>query len=216
MKTKSQYFKDIRDLLGEKYGTEMFDDSFLLSQINDAKTIMNYFKGGKWDWALTTLITPITTPISEITLPANYNTDMKVSYGTEELTATPLGYVVPANYQAFANEFTIKGNKIIFKELSSGNVYVEYYKKLDNLILAQDLSFPELPMDLDIAIINYAVGMGFRKKRQFNSAIEYLGDEANSKRYPNSFWTILRNYAENHILGKTRPNLSFRPNPLYA
>lgn len=219
-KTRTQYYKEIRDLLGEVYSTEMFSDSFILTQINNAKVIINYFKGGKWDWAITDppLIVPITSAISEYTLPADYLTDMKIAYGQAYNSSVPFRYVTPANYdntQASYDQFTIKGNKIKFRELNGGNLYLEYYKRLPDLISSQDIAFDNMPIDLELAIVNYAVGMGYRKKRQFGSANEFIGDEINSKKYPMSFWTVLKNYAENHIMSHSLANYGFRPNVMY-
>ncbi len=221
MKTKAQYINEARALLGEKYATEMFDDSFLITQGNNAKTIINYYKGGKWDWAAEELIVPITTAISEYTLPADYLADMIISYGDTKENATVLTYVVPGNYGDKAstyNSFTIKANKLKFKELTSGNLYLEYYKRLPDMTTASSSGFTEMPPELDEAIVSYMVGMGFKKKRQFASGADYLGvaDTRLSKRYPGSFWNTLMEYSANHLMGHTKTNTSKRPNPVYC
>lgn len=217
-RTRSVYISEARELLGEKYVTEMISDQFLVTQANNAVNIIDQYNGGKWDWAIVNLEIPITVATNSVPFPSDYNCDLIVSYGGSgnQLTAQPLVYVAPANYTGLPNQFTIESGNIIFPEVSSGSIYLKYFKRTTPLT-NNNVAYDSLPVDLEVAVINYMVGMGFKKKRLFASANEYMGIMSNNRpnQYPNSFYALLERYAKNHIMahGKTlfnkRPNLAY-------
>jgi hypothetical protein len=221
MKTKSQLFNDIRGLLGEVYSTELFNSSFLISNMNDAKNIINFFDGGKWQWAIENYSETLTTSTSELDLPSDYLSDMLIGYGSDSDNLTYLVYVDPTNWDsntASYNQFTIKSNKIYIPALSNTTLYIKYYKRLADITNASDVGFTELPPELDSAVISYVVGMGYQKKRQFNSAENFIGiaDKNYAKRSPNSFWGKLMMYASNNIQSHSKTNFAKRANPRYC
>lgn len=217
-KTKSQYLSEARQLLGEVYVTELISDQFLLTQANNAAAIIGAFNGGRWDFLIKTEITPVTSSTEEIDVPDDFYGVERLSIGSEESSATEYLYVVPSQYYGNPQQYTIEGGKIIFPAVTSGNIYLKYYRNIEQLLASQDLTYLNLSPELELAIVNYMVGMGFRKKRQFNNANEYIGVMTNNRtnQYPNSFYGILERFGKNHIMSKGKSIINKRPNLTYV